>query len=457
MTAEVWCAIGEAAVCWFGLWRRRRLPRGATFPLIPGLLMGHLLLFGLPAALFREQFVGRYSGLGVLGSIAVPEAISPEALRCAALVVFAGMLALVVGYELPLAPMLLAPMPSIRATWRGNPVLRTLMLMACGLIAAVIEKTKHAEVLEGIIGEVSFVGLWAMGTLWLLQWRGLVRGWAGAATWVMTGALMGLEVIQGALWRPIIDSALLMAIYIRGRGRMPWLVITLAVPAFLVLAAGKIGFRMLLPGDQWRSVGTVEKVEIYREALRLAYDDPAGLDLGETLLTRMSETWLLAAVAERSPRLVPYWGGVTYASAGWSLVPRLMMPDKPKEESGQDFPHRYGIIRPEDHQTSTNFAALIEMYANFGPAGVIVGMMLFGMACRGLEVVFADGGLNDATYTLAAPLMASLLLIEQPFRGAFGGFVQHAPFLIFTLMLCGICNFSLMPASVAVIRARREM
>ena len=72
-------------------------------------------------------------------------------------------------------------------------------------------------------------------------------------------------------------------------------------------------------------------------------------------------------------------------------------------------------------------------------------------------MVFADGGLHDATYTLAAPLMASLLLIEQPFRGAFGGFVQHAPFLILTLILCGICNFSLMPASVAVVRARREM
>src|SRR5208337_1777573 len=83
-------------------------------------------------------------------SIDVPEAISPEALRCAALMVFAGMLALVVGYELPLAPMLLASMPSIRVTWRRNPVPRALLLMGCGLIAAVIEKSKHAEILEGI-------------------------------------------------------------------------------------------------------------------------------------------------------------------------------------------------------------------------------------------------------------------------------------------------------------------
>jgi hypothetical protein len=457
VTAEGWFALGEGALCWFAIWRRRRLPRGAAFPLIPGLLLAHLLLFGLPATLFRDQFLGLGSGLGILGSIDVPEAISPEALRGAALMVFAGMLALVVGYELPLAPMLLAPMPSIRVRWRRNPVPRALLLMGCGLIAAMIEKSKHAEILEGILGAVSFVGLWAMGTLWLLQWRGLVGGSARAATWVMTAALIGLEVIQGALWRPIIDSVLLLAIYTRGRGRMPWFAIALAVPAFLTMAAAKIGFRMLLPGDQSRTTGTFEKFEIYRQSLKLAYDDPAGLDLGESLLTRMSETWVLAAVVERSPRFVPYWGGATYIGAGWSLVPRVLMPDKPKEESGQDFPHRYGILKPDDDQTSTNFAALIEMYANFGPAGVIVGMTLFGVACRGLELVFADAGLNDATYTLAAPLLASLLLIEQPFHGAFGGFVQHAPFLILTLELCGICGFSLMPVATAIVRAQRGM
>ena len=166
-----------------------------------------------------DQFLGLGSGLGILGRIDVPKRFA-EALRGAALMVFAGMLALVVGYELPLAAMLLAPMPSIRVTWRRNPVPCTLLLMGCGLIAAVIEKSQHAEILEGILGAVSFVGLWAMGTLWLLQWRGLLPGWARAATWVMTGALMGLKVIQGALWRPVIDSALLLAIYIRGRWRI---------------------------------------------------------------------------------------------------------------------------------------------------------------------------------------------------------------------------------------------
>jgi hypothetical protein len=108
-----------------------------------------------------------------------------------------------------------------------------------------------------------------MGTLWLLQWRGLVGGSACAATWVMTAALIGLEVIQGALWRPIIDSVLLLAIYTRGRGRMPWFAIALAVPAFLTMAAAKIGFRMLLPEDQSRTTGTFEKFEIYRQSSSL--------------------------------------------------------------------------------------------------------------------------------------------------------------------------------------------
>ncbi|HTY54222.1 MAG TPA: hypothetical protein VMB26_03420 [Candidatus Binataceae bacterium] len=457
MTCEAWSALGEIALCWFALWRRRCASRATTFPLIPGLLLTHLTLFGLPAALFRDQFLGFDTGLGILGSIVVPQALSPETLRLAALMVLAGMLALLVGYELPLAQALLAPLPSIRVTWRRNPVPGALLLMGCGLIAAIIEKGEHAKRIEGILDAIAFVGLWAMGALWLLNWRGLMSRSGRAATWSMTAALMSLEIVQGALWRPLIDSVLLLSIYTRARGRMPWMVIALALPFFLIMAAAKIGFRVLLPQNQTGTPGTLEKIATYRQSLELAYDDPASLDLGETLLTRMSETWVLAAVVERSPRFVPYWGGTTYLSAGWSLIPRLLMPDKPSEDSGQDFPHRYGIINSDDHQTSTNFAALIEMYANFGPSGVIIGMALFGVVCRALELIFADAATNDATYALSAPILASLLLIEQPFHGAFGGFVQHTPFLIATLALCGICRFALIPIDLAVARANRAL
>ena len=34
---------------------------------------------------------------------------------------------------------------------------------------------------------------------------------------------------------------------------------------------------------------------------------------------------------------------------------------------------------------------------------------------------------------------------------------QHAPFLILTLELCGICRFSLTPVATAIVRARRGM
>lgn len=387
----------------------------------------------------------------------VPESLSPQALRGASLMVFAGMLALVAGYELPLAPALFAPLPSIRMTWLRNPAPRALLLMGCGLIAELVARDTNAQRIDGILDAVSFVGLWAMGTLWLLRWRGRLNRPHSVATLVMTAALIGLEVIQGALWRPIIDSALLMAIYVRARGRIPRLAIAIALPAFVIMAAAKIGFRTLLPQDNSRPAGTLEKLDVYRQSLELAYDDPSALELGETLLTRISETWILAVVVERSPQFVPYWGGATYIGAGWSLIPRLLMPNKPKEDSGQDFPHRYGIIKADDDQTSTNFAALIEMYANFGPLGVMVGMTLFGVACRGFELVFADAALNDATYSISAPVMASLLLIEQPFRGAFGGLVQHLPFLILALRLCGVCGFSLLPVDFAVAQARREM
>jgi len=449
MTVEGWLAMGEAALCGFAIRRRRQLPIGAEFPLIPALLVAHLMLFGLPAALFRNEFLGL--GSSTSWSIAVPETISPATLRETAMVVFAGILALLVGYELPLARMLVAPLPAIRVAWRRNPMPGALILMGCGLIATVLEKERHSDSLAGILGMFSFVGLWAMGALWLLNWRGVGGRWTRLATVTMTAGLFGVEVIQGALWRPLIDLVLLFVIYLRARGRMPWLALALAIPAFLAMAASKIVFRTLLPADQWSTTGVLEKLEIYGHSLTLAFDDPSGLDLGETLLSRMSETWVLAVVVERSPRFVPYWNGATYSAVGWSFVPRLLAPDKPRETTGQDFPHRYGITAPDDDQTSTNFAALIELYANFGPAGAVLGMMLFGIACRGLERLFAEARFDDATYALAAPVLASLLLIEQPFHGAFGGFVQHTPFLILILELCGICAVSIAPATGASI------
>ncbi len=461
MTVEGWLAMGEAALCGFAIRRRRQFPIGAGFPLVPALLLAHLMLFGLPAALFRDEFLGL--GSGTLWSIAVPETISPATLRQTAMVVFAAMLALLVGYELPMARMLVAPLPALRVAWRRNPMPGALILMAGGLIAAVLEKGTHSESLEGILGMFSFVGLWAMGALWLLNWRGVGDRWTRLAAWTMTAALVGLEVIQGALWRPLIDLVLLFVIYLRARGRMPWFAIALAIPAFLAMAATKIVFRTLLPSDQWRNTRAVDKLEIYGRSLKLAWDDPVSLEFGETLLSRMSETWVLAVVVERSPRFVPYWNGATYSTAGWSFVPRLLAPDKPRETTGQDFPHRYGITAPDDDQTSTNFAALIELYANFGPVGAVLGMMLFGIACRGLERLFADARFDDATYALAAPVLASLLLIEQPFHGAFGGFVQHTPFLILILELCGICAISIAPATGASIpetyrqRARQQV
>src|SRR5271155_3393314 len=144
VTAEGWFALAEGALCWIAVWRRRST-RGRTFPLVPALLMAHLTLFGLPAALFRDQFLGLGSSLGIFGGIVVPEALSPKALRDASLLVFAGMLALVAGYELPIAPALFAPLPSIRVTWRRNPSPRALLLAGCGLIAAIIARGAHAE------------------------------------------------------------------------------------------------------------------------------------------------------------------------------------------------------------------------------------------------------------------------------------------------------------------------
>jgi hypothetical protein len=75
-------------------------------------------------------------------------------------------------------------------------------------------------------------------------------------------------------------------------------------------------------------------------------------------------------------------------------VPRFLMPDKPEEMSGQVFGHRYGFISSENLTTSINLPQLVELYANFGLPGVVVGMFLVGMLYRVVIEMYVHPGMG---------------------------------------------------------------
>jgi len=134
----------------------------------------------------------------------------------------------------------------------------------------------------------------------------------------------------------------------------------------------------------------------------------------------------LAVVVYQTPSRVPYWDGYSYQDIPWHFIPRFLVPSKPAISFGQEFPRRYGLIDYENVDTAFNFPQLVECYANFGIAGVVAGMALFGIIYRLMDhsLAASSGGI-----LIAAVLYSHLLNIETDFADVFGGL----PLLILVL------------------------
>lgn len=431
MNAETLALIGDLACLVYVLWRRRKLPTGRSFPLISGLLIAHLILFGAPAVLFRG---------GLL------RIVTAHGLARASGLVTLGLLAMLAGYESPLTRLAVAPMPVLLVRWRGSPRRRLLGWLVIGLLALTLQKIGQSPVIDGLLTVTAFAGLWAMASLWLIYWRGEIDSLAvRSLLFTLTAALFGLELVQGELARPVLDGALLYTVYLRGRGRIPWLAMVVGLPLMVALIGAKTAFRAALPGGAWERASLSEKLAMYPQALRLALKVPQAPGFASHLLLRLSDVGLLAIVVDQTPRFVPYWDGRTYADLAWKFVPRILDRNKPLERTGSAFGHRYGVLAPTDRITSVNLPMLIEGYANFGVAGTVLEMLLLGVICRVLKEFFSRAQFEDAIFCVAAPVMASLFMIEDTLANTVGAFAQHSVFLLLVIELSGICAVRLGP------------
>lgn len=77
----------------------------------------------------------------------------------------------------------------------------------------------------------------------------------------------------------------------------------------------------------------------------------------------------ISLVREKTPLTVPYWNGESYFNLLYKFIPRFIWKDKPKEEMGQLFGHRYNILNERNYTTSMNTPIIAEAYMNFGVIG----------------------------------------------------------------------------------------
>ena len=141
-----------------------------------------------------------------------------------------------------------------------------------------------------------------------------------------------------------------------------------------------------------------------------------------------------ALTVSQTPNNIPYWGGETCYPILVAPIPRIIYPDKPQENVGNTFGHRYDILPPGNWQTSINIPQIIKLYGNFGILGVVFGSLLIGVLYRTLDQMFLHRGSPFGSVIAGIYLFTCLSDIENSGGSVFGGlFIESFVIVVFHL------------------------
>lgn len=142
----------------------------------------------------------------------------------------------------------------------------------------------------------------------------------------------------------------------------------------------------------------------------------------------------LVIVSSKTPQDIPYWNGYSYNILKSKIIPRILWKDKPDDQLGNEFGHRYGILTDnqdfKDLNTSWNMPVLNEFYVNFGLKGVMCGMLLIGIFFAALTKFFSfKNNLNlESIFTFY--LFVPLFFLESHLSILIGALLQSYLFLL---------------------------
>jgi hypothetical protein len=132
------------------------------------------------------------------------------------------------------------------------------------------------------------------------------------------------------------------------------------------------------------------------------------------MVRRTSAIMVLSWTTQKTPALIPYWGGHTYLPLIGGFIPRAFWPDKPQERSGKAFGNRYDLIFPKS-ETSVNIPWLTELFINFGPPGIFFGMTVFGILFSLIDHVFNSRNVSALDGAIGLGLIVRFVYPESNF------------------------------------------
>ena len=126
-------------------------------------------------------------------------------------------------------------------------------------------------------------------------------------------------------------------------------------------------------------------------------------------------------------RAYGYQYGETMRYAWYAFIPRVLWPDKPTVTRGAWFAAYTGFARSEDEaRASFGITAIGELFWNFGPAGVLVGMLIVGAMFGTIWRIVGPDPRADAirmlfyvVLTVGMPNMAEFVTVVVSIAGMF--------------------------------------
>lgn len=412
-------------VIWLGLlpaivWLRRPAEERARFPLMALAGLYYAVFYGVSVFLIGVLLMARY------GTIVFYQQPQPVHIDTASMFAgFCGVALFIAAYllsarriERKLPPLKILPDPD----WGAVRVL-SWVLIAGWLAYRLVPGVSRLPSLGSFIEPAGTVALTLLYALWrrkrLARTEGLVFVF-------VTLPAFAVSLLGNGFLTPLMTLVVLwVAVETWVAGRVPWKFLIAAPLIFILVYPVATKFKNEL-WTNYAGATAMERIlalpDIFAKLPLYGVHETSafGNDLGwvqplEGPVTRISHQLLLSRVVQETPAQVPYWLGHSYVPLASKFVPRAFWPDKPREDKGNEFGRRYGFLLAQERNMSINIPWLAELFANFGWAGIVVGMPLFGLLMAGLEALLVSRRGGDLECAIGAALLCPLFYHESNF------------------------------------------
>jgi hypothetical protein len=387
-------------------------------PFFPLVGLFYATSFGLPIFASKAELLGRSSLANV----------TEEAL----FLVFLGILGMNIAFYISKYSLLRKVAPILFFRSYSLPKLLNLLrvLLLSHIAAVFIPFIGRIPSAPHILDPIGYV---AYGMFYIIWSRDQL---SSIPTKLLVIACFSLELIKrfatGALAQVALLVLFMCLVIWHERKRIPFVLISFLLFFFLIFNSIKGEYRALTWGGAYTKSSPIEQAQLFVEIAIKKYSgsdntsqkkDNIGSSTDSTI-ERTAHIIIFSNIVDETPKLVPYWGGATYLPLFTSYVPRALWPEKPIENTGNVFGRRYRYIASNDFGTSINLPWIVEMYANFGNLGVLIGMPLVGLLLAFLDRKLNSPKMGSMQVVIGSTILFKLFYQELNFSLMMGGVIS---------------------------------